>query len=121
MLACTYANEGSTFSWSREQQLCHLAPGLPAATESQESRNPGTNSVHRVSMALAPVSTMCQQQPSARHFGQRKLQRWSGSPCTPLPVGRDVQSTGPQIARSGARCSITQGGRSQLRPVPWGR
>lgn len=45
MLAHTCANEGSTVSWSREQQLCHLAPGLPAATKSQEGRCPGMNTV----------------------------------------------------------------------------
>jgi len=95
--------------------LCPIpVPGRAAALPPL----PGAACSHRGAKRGRPRTARrsCQRLPW--HPGSRG---GGGVPCAlPRPRGGSA-APGPQMARSGARCRDTQGGRSQVRPVPWGR
>lgn len=113
MLGRTCASEGSTFGRSGEQQLCRPPPGAACSPQgAKRARVQAPTLSKQFPVALAPVSDMCHTR-----LGPKGAVVAEWVPCV-LPCLRGGTS---QMARSGVRCWVTQGGRSQLRPVPWGR
>lgn len=115
-------SEGGTSSYSREQQLCPFPRGRPQPPRCRRAGVQAPTKCKELPRAPAParVSGACQHPPASSPLGRNRATVVGLGPLAlPPPAGRDVSAAPrPQMARSGSR---TQGGSSQLRPVPCGR